>query len=122
MAVARTDSSGLAFSLPTPSSIREFVEAGSEVEFHRAATPQHGSARPTDIDKALAQARGPRHAQSKITVGEATAAPAAAAAIAAAVQGGEDDHAQRALANPEVQKFQELFPGSEVRDVRDLKE
>ncbi len=33
-----------------------------------------------------------------------------------------DEATQRALSHPEVQRFQELFPGSQVRAVRDLKE
>jgi DNA polymerase III subunit gamma/tau len=33
-----------------------------------------------------------------------------------------DEIAARALAHPEVQKFQELFPGSQVRKIRDLRE
>ena len=34
----------------------------------------------------------------------------------------KDDVSERALAHPEVQKFQELFPGSQVRKIRDLRE
>jgi DNA polymerase-3 subunit gamma/tau len=34
----------------------------------------------------------------------------------------EDEATRRALDNPEVQRFRELFPGSEVRAVRNLKE
>jgi DNA polymerase-3 subunit gamma/tau len=34
----------------------------------------------------------------------------------------EDDLARRALGNPEVQRLQEIFPGSQVRTVRNLKE
>jgi hypothetical protein len=34
----------------------------------------------------------------------------------------EDDVTQRALANPEVRRFQEAFPGSKVYKVRNLKE
>jgi DNA polymerase-3 subunit gamma/tau len=34
----------------------------------------------------------------------------------------EDETAQRALANPEVQRFQEIFPDSQVRNVRNLRE
>ena len=45
-----------------------------------------------------------------------TAAPAAKTA------GIEDEATQRALENPEVQSFQELFPGSQIRTVRNLKE
>ena len=35
---------------------------------------------------------------------------------------GEKETMRRALDNPEVQRAQELFPGSTVRSVRDLKE
>jgi DNA polymerase III subunit gamma/tau len=37
-------------------------------------------------------------------------------------EGSGDEIAARALAHPEVQKFQELFPGSQVRKIRDLRE
>jgi len=39
-----------------------------------------------------------------------------------AKQAGEDEVSQRALAHPEVRRFQELFPGAQVRAVRNLKE
>jgi DNA polymerase-3 subunit gamma/tau len=35
---------------------------------------------------------------------------------------GSDDAAQRALSHPEVQRFQEMFPGAQVRAVRNLRE
>jgi DNA polymerase III subunit gamma/tau len=34
----------------------------------------------------------------------------------------QDDVTERALANPEVRRFQEAFPGSKVYKVRNLKE
>jgi hypothetical protein len=34
----------------------------------------------------------------------------------------KSEAAERALEHPEVQKFQELFPGSQVRAVRNLRE
>jgi len=54
----------------------------------------------------------------KITVktGEAAAAPVASAPAR------EDEVTERALSNPEVQRFQELFPDSHVRTVRNLRE
>jgi DNA polymerase-3 subunit gamma/tau len=56
----------------------------------------------------------------KFTAGEAAAAPAApVAAPPAAAQ--EDEASQRALSNPEVQRFRDVF-GGEVRKVRNLKE
>jgi hypothetical protein len=57
----------------------------------------------------------------KITlkVGEtASAGPAVAKTAAPA----KDEAAERALAHPEVKRFQELFPESQVRAVRNLKE
>jgi DNA polymerase III subunit gamma/tau len=54
----------------------------------------------------------------KITVktGEVAQAPVAAPAPL------QDEVRERALANPEVQRFQEEFPGSQVRTVRNLRE
>ena len=53
-----------------------------------------------------------------------TEAPATGGAgpAASARQPDDDETSQRALANADVQKFQELFPGSHVRTVRNLKE
>ena len=55
----------------------------------------------------------------KIAVGEDTAAPSSPAAASAGAR--PDETADRALANPEVQRFREVF-GGEVRKVRNLKE
>ncbi|HEV8145882.1 MAG TPA: DNA polymerase III subunit gamma/tau, partial [Bryobacteraceae bacterium] len=57
----------------------------------------------------------------KITIkaGEAQVAPVQAASAGTTVT---DATAERALAHPEVQRFQEMFPGSQVRTVRNLKE
>jgi len=54
----------------------------------------------------------------KITVGEA--APASGP-IQVAPSASEDQATSRALAHPEVQRFQEVF-GGEIRKVRNLKE
>jgi DNA polymerase III subunit gamma/tau len=56
----------------------------------------------------------------KMTIGEA-AAPPPALATAKAANSEEDEAAERALANPEVQRFREVL-GGEVRRVRNLKE
>jgi hypothetical protein len=40
----------------------------------------------------------------------------------AAVSAEADAASERALTDPAVQRFQELFPDSKVRGVRDLKE
>jgi DNA polymerase III subunit gamma/tau len=55
-----------------------------------------------------------------VTAGEAD--EAAAAPIAAPPAAAEDEARQRALANPEVQRFQEVFQGSRIHKVRNLKE
>ncbi len=53
-----------------------------------------------------------------IKVGE----PVRAAAPAAAPAKAEDEATTRALAHPEVKRFQEVFPGAQVRTVRNLKD
>jgi len=53
-----------------------------------------------------------------IKIGEPSAAPVAS--VAAGPQA--DEAAKRALANPEVQRFQEMFPDSQVRTVRNLRD
>ena len=55
----------------------------------------------------------------KVIVGEA--APSAPIAPAASSPPAGTDAASRALENPEVQRFREIF-GGEVRTVRNLKE
>jgi DNA polymerase-3 subunit gamma/tau len=57
----------------------------------------------------------------KITVRIGEAAVAAPEAGPEAMP-GEEEAARRVLENPEVRRFRELFPGSEVRAVRNLKE
>ena len=57
----------------------------------------------------------------KLTTGEAAAGPAPIGVAAPPKAGAEDEVTGRALANPEVQRFREVF-GGEVRKVRNLKE
>ena len=61
-----------------------------------------------------------------VRIGKSAAAVAAAAKAppsgAPAPAPESDAAAQRALENPEVQRFRELFPEGHVRQVRDLKE
>jgi hypothetical protein len=57
--------------------------------------------------------------QIKITIRQGADAPAASAAPQPPPP---DEVAARALSHPEVQRFQETFPGSQVRAVRNLKE
>jgi DNA polymerase-3 subunit gamma/tau len=53
--------------------------------------------------------------------GSGSAAPAGQT-LSSANPPQADETAQRALANPEVQRFQEMFPDSQVRTVRNLRE
>jgi DNA polymerase-3 subunit gamma/tau len=58
-----------------------------------------------------------RSVRITIKVGETTAAP-----VTATTAPPPDEVARRALANPEVQRFQEMFPDSQVRTVRNLRD
>jgi hypothetical protein len=93
------------------------VEAGGELQFVTTAADRL-ALRPDDIQKAL-QHLGMRALRVKVTVGDpgVSAAPIAAPAPAK----DEDEATNRALANPEVQRFREVF-GGEIRKVRNLKE
>jgi len=70
-----------------------------------------------DLNKALAHI-GARTMRVKVVIGEARAAPIQPAEPPAAA---EDEATGRAMANPEVRRFREVF-GGEIRKVRNLKE
>ncbi len=94
----------------------EVTETGGELLF---ATPPEfkimlGEA---DVQKALAQIDTGKR-RIRITVG----AGAAASGSAPPARPAADEATARALANPEVQRYRELFPGAEIRVVRNLKE
>ena len=91
----------------------EVTQAGNALQF---VTPKDFmlAMRQEDLSKAV-QRVSARQFKITVTVGEA--APARAVAMA---EQKPDEVAQRALANPEVQRFREVF-GGEVRTVRDLK-
>jgi hypothetical protein len=72
-----------------------------------------------EFETAVKQAAG---RAVKITVKVGDVAPPSAPAPAPTGPPEQDEIVARALAHPEVQKFQELFPGSQVRRVRDLRE
>jgi len=57
----------------------------------------------------------------RVTVGESAAA-AAAPAMQERRNVNDDELTRAVLDNPEVRRFREMFPGSEVRSVRNLKE
>jgi hypothetical protein len=71
-----------------------------------------------ELDAAVRRVHG-KPARIVIKIAEASAAPSAPVVQPATQKSETSD---RALAHPEVQKFQELFPGSQVRAVRNLKE
>jgi DNA polymerase-3 subunit gamma/tau len=90
----------------------QISEAGNVLQF---VTPKELllSMKPADLAKAVQQVSG-RTFQIKVTPGEVEPTEPVASA------GKQDDVSRRALENPEVQKFRELF-GGEIRAVRDLK-
>jgi DNA polymerase-3 subunit gamma/tau len=90
----------------------EITEAGNVLQF---VTPKELllSMKPVDLAEAVRRVSG-RMFQIKVTPGEVKQTEP----VASARQ--QDDVSQRALENPEVQKYRELF-GGEVRAVRDLK-
>jgi hypothetical protein len=98
----------------------EIVEANGELRFR--TPPEFAiSMKEPDINQAVRQIVG-KPLKIKVTIGDVAARDQAAqnqAAAAPATQ--EDDVSRRALANPEVQNFRDLF-GGEVRTVRNLKE
>ncbi len=69
-----------------------------------------------DIDRAVQQVMG-RAMKIRIAPGEVNVAPAAPPPPKA----NDDEVTRRALDNPEVRRFQEIF-GGQVRNVRNLKE
>jgi DNA polymerase-3 subunit gamma/tau len=91
----------------------ELTESAAEVVFTTPRTYQLYLKGP-EFEAAVKQAAG-RTVKITVKVGDV----AQPAAIAPPTQ---DDATGRALAHPEVQKFQELFPGSHVRTVRNLRE
>ena len=94
----------------------EVVEANGELRF---TTPREFSLamKEADINQAVRRILG-KPLKIKVTIGEAAAQNQETTTTAPAP---EDDVARRALANPEVQSFRDLF-GGEVRTVRNLKE
>jgi len=91
----------------------EVTQAGNVLQF---VTPKDFmlAMRQEDLSKAVQRVSA---RQFKITVTVGDAAPAGSAAVA---EQKPEAVAERALANPEVQRFREVF-GGEVRTVRDLK-
>jgi DNA polymerase-3 subunit gamma/tau len=96
------------------------VETNGELQF--TTSPAYKLAlRPDDLNKALKQITS-RPYRIKVTIGDAgpQAAPLTSAPPASAPP-TDDEATARALANPEVQRFRDLF-GGEIRKIRNLKE
>jgi DNA polymerase-3 subunit gamma/tau len=94
------------------------VEANGELQF-TATKADSLALSADDLNKAIRQIAG-CPMRVKVIIGEA-AAPAAPMAKMKPPAADEDEVAKRALDNPEVQRFREVF-GGEVRKVRNLKE
>lgn len=97
------------------------VEVSGELQF--VTSPAYKLAlRPDDLTKALKQISS-RPYRIKVTVGDTgpKAAPLTALPATAAAPPTDDEATSRALSNPEVQRFREVF-GGEIRKVRNLKE
>jgi DNA polymerase-3 subunit gamma/tau len=95
----------------------ELVESGGAVEFRATRTAALGL-RSADIERALSEVLG-RPVKPRITVVES---PAPQPAPAPSQENDSDEATERALANPEVQRFRETFPEARIGKARDLKE
>jgi len=96
----------------------EIVEAPGCVEFVTTKLQSMGL-RGADFEKTVAQAVG---RAVKVTIKLTEGSAASGTPVPAASNPEVDAAAERALASPEVQHYQKLFPDSKVRGVRDLKE
>jgi hypothetical protein len=95
----------------------ELRESQNTVEFLAPRSAVLGLRSP-DVARALAQVLG-RTVKVVVTAANGADAPPAASPPAAPASGAA---AARAMEHPAVRKFQELFPDSQVRDVRNLRE
>ncbi|MEK7751058.1 MAG: DNA polymerase III subunit gamma/tau [Acidobacteriota bacterium] len=98
----------------------EVTESGGALTF---VTPKDYmlAMSPADLQRAVEKAAG-RAMRVKITAVDAAPASRPIAAPAPRPAAGEGEDAARALDHPEVKRFQETFPASQVRAVRNLKE
>jgi DNA polymerase III subunit gamma/tau len=97
------------------------VEGNGELQFITSAAYKL-ALRPDDLNKAL-QHLSSKPYRIKVTVGDAgpQSAPLPVSPAAPAAPPADDEATARALSNPEVQRFREVF-GGEVRKIRNLKE
>ena len=95
----------------------QVVEKGAELQFITTAEFKLAmDAR--ELQKIVQQVLG-RPMKIAVVIGEPEITAAATAPAAAA---GEGEVTERALSNPEVKRFREMFPDAQVRTVRNLKE
>jgi hypothetical protein len=94
----------------------QVVEANGELQF-TTTKPYKLALREEDLRKALGRI-SPRPLRIRVDVTESVENAAPLEDTAAT---REDDATSRALANPEVQRFREVF-GGEIRKIRNLKE
>jgi hypothetical protein len=96
------------------------IESGGELQFTTSAAYKL-ALRPDDLTKALKQISSKAYRIS-VKVGDA-GSPGAPLAVAPAAPApaAEEDATSRALSDPEVQRFRDVF-GGEIRKVRNLKE
>jgi DNA polymerase-3 subunit gamma/tau len=110
---------GMAFTADAVEASR-VTEAGNEL---RIVTSKAYllALRPQDLDQAIRRIAG-RPMTVKVTIGEAApATPIAPPAAAPGAAPAAADASSRALENPEVKRFREVF-GGEIRTIRNLKE
>ena len=93
----------------------EVTESGAEITFTAPKMYQLFLKGP-EFEAAVRRVAG-RNVKITLKVGDPVSVPQKAAEPPA-----KDEAAERALAHPEVKRFQELFPESQVRAVRNLKE
>ena len=92
------------------------IESSGELQFTTSAAYKL-ALRPDDISKALKHLNA-RPLRIKVTVGDVGEQ---ATPMSAPPKTDDDEVTNRALANPEVQRFREVF-GGEIRKGRNLKE
>ncbi|MEO8025224.1 MAG: DNA polymerase III subunit gamma/tau [Bryobacteraceae bacterium] len=98
----------------------DVTESASELVF---TTPKMyaPSMKPAYLDGAVKQVLG-KPMKLTVKTGEPVGANAPIASAGPVKSGAEEEATERAMAHPEVQRFQEMFPESQVRTVRNLRE
>jgi DNA polymerase-3 subunit gamma/tau len=104
---------GLAYTADAVES-SQMLESGNELRF---VTAMPLAMNPADIEQALAKLQAGKF-KIKIVEGQ----PEGVAPEPGKRTAGDEETSRRALEHPEVKRFREVFPDSEVRVVRNLKE